>query len=290
MSGGQDRKRIRAFGCSHTAQHQWLWLCANVPVDKFTTKQFWSELKNEYRLGKYLGVNVDNFYNPCTWSSKNIDMQSWAMSGSGFDAQVSMWNNLLLNDDIDKDDIIIFQLTSPHRFTIPINGDSINYYGTGLKKSYDKNTLDKHGCFQLIEDEYFTGEPAYGFDPACSNVLDISKLTLNNNHNIYGQTGRLSEFDPFRLHMMLLSLLSIKSFNKKLLVLVGHEHSFWRKPLSKLYDAFDKFDIDYIKIGIVEFAKENKYGIEKDGHSTQQGYQAFTNNMLKPKLEQLEWI
>ena len=289
MSGGQDRKRIRAFGCSHTAQHQWLWLCANIPADKFTTKQFWAELKNEYRLGKHLGISIDNDYNPCSWSSENIDMQSWAMSGSGFDAQVSMWNTLLLNDDIDKDDIIIFQLTSPHRFTIPINGDSTNYYGARLRDSYNKGTLEKHGCFQLIEDEYFTGKPTYGFDPSCSNVLDISKLTMNNKHNIYGQTGRLSEFDPFRMHMILSSLLSIKSFNKKLLVLVGHEGSFWRKSLSRLYDAFDKFDIDYMKEGIVEFAKDNKYGVEQDGHSTQQGYQAYTNN-VKAKLRQKEWL
>ena len=112
---------------------------------------------------------------------------------------------------------------------------------------------------------------------------------MNNKHNIYGQTGRLSEFDPFRMHMILSSLLSIKSFNKKLLVLVGHEGSFWRKSLSRLYDAFDKFDIDYMKEGIVEFAKDNKYGVEQDGHSTQQGYQAYTNN-VKAKLRQKEWL
>ena len=88
MSGGQDRKKIRAFGCSHTAQHQWLWLCYD---DEFAWSELkdksivpvWSKLKNEYRLGKYIGIAISNNYNPCTWSAKNIDMESWAMSGSG---------------------------------------------------------------------------------------------------------------------------------------------------------------------------------------------------------------
>lgn len=288
-----DKKRIKAFGCSHTAQHQWLWLALNnVPEAKFTTKEFWTKInaENEYRLGKYIGIGVNNNYNPCTWSDESIDMESWAMSGSGFDAQVCMWNTLLLNNNIEKEDIIIFQLTSPNRFTIPINDDSINYYGAKLKDSYKKGTLEKHGCFQLIEDEYFTGKRAYGFDPSCSNVLDIEKLTMNNTHNVYGQTGRLSELDPFRLHMILSSLLSIKSFNKKLLVIIGYEGSFWRKSLDRLFDAFDRFNINYIKTGMVDYARDNNYGVEKDGHSTQQGYKEFTNNMLKPKLEQLEWL
>ena len=284
MSGGQDRKRIRAFGCSHTAQHQWLWLCYD------DEKMPALDPKNEYRLGKYVGIPVDNNYNPCTWSAKNIDMESWAMSGSGFDAQLCMWNTLLLNDDIDKDDIIIFQLTNPHRFTIPINDDSTNYYGARLKEDYQKDRLEQHGCFQLIENEYFTEKNAYGFDPACTYPLDVKKIAMNSKQNVYGQTGRMMEEDPFRLHMVLSALRSIKSFNKKLLVIVGHENSIRKETLSKLFDAFDKFNIDYIKTGIVEYSINNNYGVDKSGHSTQQGYKAFTSDVVKPKLEQLEWI
>lgn len=295
MSGGQDRKKIRAFGCSHTAQHQWLWLCYD---DEFAWSELkdksivpvWSKLKNEYRLGKYIGIAISNNYNPCTWSAKNIDMESWAMSGSGFDAQLSMWSNLRLNDNIDKDDIIIFQLTNPHRFTIPINSDSVNYYGARLKEDYQKDNLEGHGCFQLIENEYFSEKKAYGFDPLCSHVLDIKKIAMNSKQNVYGQTGRMMEEDPFRLHMVLSALVGIKSFNKKLLVIIGHEHPIRKETRSKLFDAFDKFNIDYIKTGIVEWSINNNYGVEPDGHSTQQGYKEFTSTVLKPKLEQLEWL
>ena len=152
MNGGQDRKRIKAFGCSHTAQHHWLWL----EQDKHKPGVIWGQMDNEHSLVQaFDDIEMLNDYNPCRWKSKNIDMESWAMSGSGIDSQIALWSMLRLNDNIRPTDIVIFQLTSPGRFTIPVNNMSINYYGPHIRKYYLKNRLEEPGCFQHIKNDYF---------------------------------------------------------------------------------------------------------------------------------------
>ena len=278
---------IKAFGCSHTAQHHWLWL-----NDQCKEISFRNDLKDDWRLAEEMGINKVNNSNPCEWSAGDIHMESYAMSGSGFDSQIAIWSNLMLTDKIDADDLVIFQITSPGRVTIPINQESSNFYGTELARAYKNDEVKDWGCFQVIEDEHFTEKKIYGFDPACTGVFDIDKKVLSTRKNIYSLSGKASEPDPYRLHVMLSTLSAIKSFNTKLLILFGWENSFNYNPsvLPKLKQALSKVNIDYIDTGILDYSVDSGYGLAPDGHSTQAGYCEFTRKILKTKLKELGWL
>ena len=288
MSGGQDRKRIKAFGCSHTAQHHWLWL----EQDK-KRPGGWSQLQNEHALVQsFNDIEMVNEHTPCRWKSENIDMESWAISGSGIDSQIALWSMLRLNDNIRPSDTVIFQLTSPGRLTIPVNNMSVDYYGPHVKKYYDTNKLEEPGCFQHIKNDYFQEIDIFAFDPSCTTVHNVNELPISK--QVYGMTGRGTKIDPWRVHMLMTSLLAIKSFNKKLLILIGYKRNWKLANDHLLYDnllkAFDKFSIDYVEEAIVDYSVDNGYGIEPDGHATQKGYKHYTNEVLRKKLEKLGWL
>jgi len=287
MSGGQDKIKIRAFGCSHTAQHHWLWL-----NDQCEETSFRNDLEDDWRLAKEIGINAVNNFNPCEWSSDDIHMESYAMSGAGLDSQIAIWSNLMLTDKIDADDLVIFQITNPGRVTIPINQQSSHFYGNELARAYKKDEVKDWGCFQVIEDEHFTEKKIYGFDPSCTGMFDISKKTLSQTRNIYSLHGKGAEPDPYRLHVILSTLSAIKSFNNKLLILFGWEDAFNFDPsvLPKLKQALSKVNIDYIDTGILDYSVNSGHGVAPDGHSTQAGYYAFTNKILKTKLKELGWL
>lgn len=289
MSGGQDRKRIKAFGCSHTAQHHWLWL----EKDKEKPGAMWAKIQNEHRLVEgFDDVEMINEYNPCAWKSKQIEMESWAMSGSGIDSQIALWSMLILNDNIRPSDTVIFQLTAPGRHTIPVNKNSSNHYGAIVQKLWRANRLEEVGCFQHIKNDYFTGEDQFAFDPSCTAYEKINEFPQST--QLYALTGRLGPIDPWRVHVLLSSLLAIKSFNKKMLILFGWNDNWrWGEDLSifkNLLKAFDKFGIEYIDTSIVNYSIDHGHGIEDDGHATQKGYKAFTEKVLRQRLEQLGWI
>jgi len=51
-----------------------------------------------------------------------------------------------------------------------------------------------------------------------------------------------------------------------------------------------KQGIDYIEESIYNWVLDQGYKLDSTNHPLQDGYQAYTNNVLSPKLKQLKWL
>jgi len=98
--------RIRTFGCSMTSYHNWQYLVKNHPWDGKTSDPDGDK--------KCLG-NKDY---PVEWIHDGIHLTDYSIAGWGNDIQHIQYANEVYYNNISKDDIIIWQLSSTNRIAI----------------------------------------------------------------------------------------------------------------------------------------------------------------------------
>jgi hypothetical protein len=93
------------------------------------------------------------------------------------------------------------------------------------------------------------------------------------------------------LYSLLWHLNGVKRENKKLLVLFGWDDVF-HLPFAKkqALKFFKDKDIDFISPSILDWTVNQGYEPGSTNHPSLDGYYAFTNEVLVPKLKDLGWI
>tara|TARA_R100000030_G_scaffold60722_2_gene45819 strand:+ start:1277 stop:2089 length:813 start_codon:yes stop_codon:yes gene_type:complete len=268
----KERTRIRAFGCSLTAQHHWTYL------------------SHDIKPGMVWGRNkkIENF-DPCVWESDNIEMKSWAIPGSGLGSSIAKYTCALLDGEIQKDDIVIFQVTNPGRLTIPINNSNKEHWGRDIRLGYNTKTLNKlPGSVSHIKNRFNGNVTSFAFDPSC-NTWSQPETKLEPDE-IYELLGEGRWINPWTLYNLIAVLNGIKLSNARLLVVFGWDGCFMSTGKTGLCDALDQLGIEYIKHSMLEYAVSRGDKLEESNHPTIKGYEMFTKNKLKPKLEKLGWL
>ena len=96
--------RIRAFGCSLTSYHNWQYL---------VTKHFYNGRNSDPEGDN--NWNGDELEHPIEWTHDKIHLTDYSIPGAGNDTQHIQYANEVYYGNILKDDIILWQLSSPNR-------------------------------------------------------------------------------------------------------------------------------------------------------------------------------
>jgi len=228
-------RRIRAFGCSLTQQHHWKYLVKNFSNDLNGQEEGFTE-----------------------WKQGNIHLTDYSFSGCGNDIQHIQYANEVYYENILKDDIILWQLSSPDRVAI-----------------INETDTDEHYVFNRGPRNVFTGEKI--------NILHLKGSMYK--HNQRGNT--------ITTYSTLWQLNGVKRNNDKLLVIFGWDSCFVNEEKKEIIKFLKEHDIDYIEESILGWSTRHKFfnkGINDDIHPPQQGYKSFTEDCLLPKLKKLKWL
>ena len=141
-------RRIRAFGCSLTQQHHWKYLVKNFSNDLNGQEEGFTE-----------------------WKQGNIHLTDYSFSGCGNDIQHIQYANEVYYENILKDDIILWQLSSPDRVAI-----------------INETDTDEHYVFNRGPRNVFTGEkinikskfsdPPFNLIPIKNKIKNLKKGSL----------------------------------------------------------------------------------------------------------------
>ena len=115
-------KRIRAFGCSLTAQHHWKYMFCDV---------------------------IDYNGNIRVSCNDEIELQSYAIGSGSNDMQLVQYMNEVYHGNILSDDIIVWQITNPYRRLVHINNISgpLNRDSNG-RLGYNDGCIDVDSIFR----------------------------------------------------------------------------------------------------------------------------------------------
>ena len=272
-------KRIHAFGCSLTHQHKWFGLHSS-------SDEAGAKSKHIGFVDEVTGMHIDNIVTgrePFHWfdEKKGVDVTTYAISGGAMNMQLVQYGNGVADGSIDKDDIIIWQLTNPARHGIFwdtwLDKNTVPLSGNGNIREY--GVLQTHHAF--IKNRLNMINRGLGYNPKTPIPKDyIEKIghSQRNDETIYDQMWSLN---------------GIAKRNPKTLVVYGWYDAFLYNGVNFKHklDAFlvDN-EIEFIEEPILEYVKRMGHPQSDTVHPHWHGYKAFTNEVLKIKLQQLGWI
>jgi hypothetical protein len=254
-------KRIRSFGCSITGHHHWRFLSGDRNIEL------------AHCDGDEFVVN-------------GFDVKSYAILGGSNDMQHIQYANEVYHDNILKDDIIIWQITNPTRKMI--SNDSLSFdkskWSWWRRNASKDNDAILEGGFLDVENIFDLDHRIKGFDVTVGGSRELVSKKFKNDWLTINETNT-------SLYSLLWQLNGVKRENKKLLILFGWDDMF-STPFAK--NQVIKFlkdkDIDYISSSILDWTIKEGYEPAITSHPQLDGYYAFTNQMLMPKLKELGWI
>ncbi|SVD45263.1 uncharacterized protein METZ01_LOCUS398117 [marine metagenome] len=217
---------------------------------------------------------------------EEIDLKSYAIGSQGNDVQFAQYMNAVHDGDILKDDIIIWQLTNEYRRMV--NKPNIDK----LLIAEGANTVDEKGYWLDMKNMFCPNKRIQGV------VRGHYSLTRDKPHKNEREERLLAEYQWNKINQtglpiyeMLLQLNGVKRDNDKLLVMFGWNDMFaWDGLNENVFKYLKKQGIDYIEESIYNWVLDQGYKIDNTNHPPQNGYQAYTNNVLSPKLKQLKWL
>ena len=163
----KSMNKIHAFGCSLTAQHSWAYL---VEPEVF--------------------IPDDDWYDITEWAQGEFSVRSYAINNGSNDMQVISYGNEVHKNNIDTDDIVIWQLTGPGRY--------------GVRK-IGANSDDCRDSGVLVDENIYTG----------NGIRMINKPNIDTDYtNLYG---------------ILWCLNGVKRRNTKTLVVFGWDDALYKK-------------------------------------------------------------
>lgn len=196
-----------------------------------------------------------------------LECVNLAVPASSNQLQVQRFKEYVLDNQISSNDIIIWQITSIHRFYKRVT-PNLNL----IQKFIKWTKLTGNLVFESNRKNYFDGKTRY--DYLCHHPDNIDTVT-----------------DEAELLEDLIFVFTVaRQFTKNLIVLIG-----WKEALPDAY--YDKFisvlkerDFNYVEEHILEHSKHNHFPLADDSHPKEEGYISFADNCVTPKLKELGLI
>jgi len=224
---------------------------------------------------RYLQHDTENLKAPAD-RNLHLDITSYAISGGAHNMQFVRHGNAINDGAICEDDIIIWQMTDPRRHGIPIQ----EKWNVTKKKTVPANLHANLQTTNIYTDKdmgMYTNHLLRQFceGSGVDTYLDIADGIGVNEDNIYS---------------LLLSISGMKRMNDKLLVMFGWDEGMPVGCKKMMIDFFIKNGIDYIQYPMLDWTLEKGYKQSSTYHPGQDGYKAFTREVMEPKLMELGWL
>jgi hypothetical protein len=233
--------RIRTFGCSITSYHNWQYLVKKHPYGGRTA---------DPSVPRSQQKKDDEVLMPAEWIHDGIHLTDYSKTGWGNDIQHIQYANEVYYKNISKDDIIIWQLTSPYRTAInhegPLNTGEIQ--------------------FQNV----FNGKEMY-----VDNSMDLPDKFLNTSmYNTLWQLNGVKRYNDKLLVLFGWDSCFVNEEKKEIIKFLKENDIDYIEESIQGWSTRHKF-----------FKKD-----KDDFHPPQQGYKSFTEDCLLPKLKKLKWL
>ena len=238
-------KRIHAFGCSLTAQHNWRYL-------------------------------------------EDVNVTSYAVAGGSHNMQLVSYGNGRHAETIGRDDIIIWQITDPRRHAYNVTPENLaetKKFKYSIRLLKRKDSVSKHNAGRLVTENIYTGKE---MDMVTNHFISywFEGDNIENYSSIVTDMAKLED----NIYSLLWSLNGIKRTNTKLLVVFGWDIGLPDGCKDKMINFFGLNSIATIEPSILDWTLEQGYEQSSTSHPNEEGYKAFTEEVLEPKLKSLGWI
>ena len=238
----------------------------------------------EYNMKKLFTLGCSLTY-PFGWKELlaekiNFELINSAMYASSNSLQVKRIHSYIVNNKIKKEDIIIWQITSYHRYSFSVALS--NKWKKALNYIPNRNPDPRwDNCQYYINApvNYFTGK---------INVDVLSNHPLTEKASAYYDSAQSME--------ELLSTIILLNNSYKILVFVGWPGALNEKQ--KNYDIFIKAlknnNVQHMATSMIEWIIRNDLPLDSEDltgrHPTMETSQAYAEKVLYPKLQNLGWV
>jgi len=239
------KNRIHTFGCSLTHQHNWRYLVKNNDPTTFY-----------YQKETHYMPICNGIHSHIHWKKDDIHLTDYSMSGWGNDIQHIRYANEVYYNNISKDDIILWQISSPDRVAV-ITEDSSLYINR----------------FHNV----FTGEDI--------NLVNTKELSNTTTYNTLWQLNGIKRNNDKLLVIFGWDSCFERGINQDETINEISEKN-------EIMKFLKEHDIDYIEESILGWSTRHKFlkPHRADIHPPQEGYKSFTEECLLPKLKKLKWL
>lgn len=187
--------------------------------------------------------------------------------------QLSKLSELILHQQLNKDDIVYWQITSMNRLYGCLTLNHLDKVLEVQNTQFGVGLLNRHYVRSTFPNIFDNGDRLY--------LLCFSPLLPN------------EELDNAKnLEMLLSTLILLKHFCPKLLVVFGWESVMPPDQLEVFKQHLQLYKVDYINEGFVDFTVRNKFGFrfeEDDMHPDENAGKEFAK-IVHNKMKSLGWV
>lgn len=202
----------------------------------------------------------------------NIKLLNLSQSAGSNELQINKLHELLIDNGIDKDDIIYWQITSSIRLSDRVQKNKANEV---IKIQQQKFNGPESRFYHCSFSKKNVFDDSHRIDLLCNSPMIDEESTIDVNQ---------------RLQTLLATIILLSKFIPKLLIVFG-----WKNIMtSSQYRIFKKyltqFNIQYVDEFYVEYAILNKLEMQDDLHPAESAGAKFAEDVIYPKLITLKWI
>lgn len=204
----------------------------------------------------------------------NRTLVNFAQGAGSNGLQINRLHEYIINNSIEENDIVIWQITASGRMPLRLNPDQ-----QLLKEIIE---IDETQFIPIDNTHYVKTVP---------NLFDgIPRIDILCNSPIINRPQVL-EFDPRQeLQTLVSTLILLSKSHKKLLIFFGWSNILPEKYKSIFANILRKHEINYIDNPYVDWARSNNKTFRDDTHPSQLAGEQFTDEVILPKLSELGWI
>lgn len=194
-------------------------------------------------------------------SYDNVKIINLAIPASSNQLQMLRLQEYLINNDIEQEDIVIWQVTG---------------------------TVRRHGRFKSTEEITKKGTTGSTYEGSINYFDNQNRIDCLCHHP---ETFRMMIDEPEILQQLLFNFKVLKKFTNKLLVIRGWDGDIPENYLEKFYNFLDKNNISFIKESIMSHGTDNNYPLAEDKmHPSTETYFSFVDRKIIPTIKSLGWL
>lgn len=208
-------------------------------------------------------------------SKLNADLIDFAESAGSNQLQINKIQNYVINNSIDQDDIILWQIT-----------------GTG--RQYERLFPNKKNADMVnkVQKEQFSF-PSSHWVKAPANVFDgINRIDLLSHSPLATTMTSTEAYDENQnLETLLATIILLSAKCKNLLVVYGWESLFVTEKNKKIFNEhLSRHNIPVLSEPYLDWVIREKLTLSDDNHPSMESGQIFAEKVIIPKLKQLGWV
>lgn len=195
---------------------------------------------------------------------------SLAQTAGSNGLQINKFHEYILQNDIDTNDIVIWQITSPTRNAVRLYPSTENRKLVYDIQKKDFSPIDR---YHYIENSFNSFDKLSRLDMLCNSPLSLVEFDQNE-----------------QIQNVLTNIILCSKVYPKTLIVFGWKEMFKFNEMQVFKKYFEKHDVKYIENFYTNWVRENKLGFwDGDKHPDTTAGEHWATEVIYPKLVELGW-